>query len=149
MPKTVWITSLTKDETKTPALFAKIHGYGLNTNGHFWLDDLEKMAWAGPADELLKPDTGVWLLTGAAEDFAKPTVRQGLSLLALLLAGERGHGFPTILCPFTGQVDPESLPMPLRTAEAATETSASKSAEASETAKARTRALRAARREFG
>jgi hypothetical protein len=122
MSKTVWITSLTKDEAKASALFKKIHDYGLATNGHFWLDDLEKMAWSGPADELLKPETAVWLLTGAAEDFAKPTTRQGLSLLALLLAGQRGHGFPTILCPFAGQtVEPASLPMPLRGAETATE----------------------------
>lgn len=121
MPKTVWITSLTKDETKASALFAKIHNYGLATGGHFWIDDLEKMAWSGPADELCKPETSVWLLTGAAEDFAKPTVRQGLSLLALLLAGARGHGFPTILCPFTGKVDPASLPLPLKNAEAVTE----------------------------
>jgi hypothetical protein len=123
MPKTVWITSLTKDEAKTSALFKKIHDYGLSTNGHFWLDDLEKMAWSGPAEELLKPDTTVWLLTGKAEDFATPSVRQGLSLLALLVAGQRGHGFPTILCPFAGQVDPASLPMPLRGAEAVAEAS--------------------------
>ncbi|MHC1711426.1 MAG: hypothetical protein AB9872_04660 [Solidesulfovibrio sp.] len=118
MPKTVWITSLTKDEDKASALFKKIHDYGLSTNGHFWVDDLEKMAWAGPAEELCKPETAVWLITGTPEDFAKKSLRQGLSLLALLVAGQRGHGFPILLCPFAGEIDPAGLPLPLRGAEA-------------------------------
>lgn len=117
MSKTVWITSLTKDEAKASELFKKIHSYGLATNGHFWVDDLEKMAWSGVAEQLLSPDTAVWLITGAAEDFAKDSVRKGLSLLALLLAGQRGNGFPTIICPFSGTVDPAGLPTPLKGAE--------------------------------
>ncbi len=32
MNKTVWITSLTKDEEKASAIFKKIHDYGLATN---------------------------------------------------------------------------------------------------------------------
>lgn len=118
MSKTVWITSLTKNEDKASALFQKIHSYGLTSNGHFWVDDLEKMAWSGASEGLLAPETAVWLITGAVEDFAKPSLRQGLSLLALLVAGQRGHGFPVLLCPFEGRVEPASLPFPLRTAEA-------------------------------
>ncbi len=117
MNKTVWITSLTKDEEKASAVFKKIHDYGLATNGHFWVDDLEKMAWSGAAEQLLSPETAVWLITGAAEDFAKDSVRRGLALLALLVAGQRGHGFPTVICPFEGQVDPATLPTPLKGAD--------------------------------
>ncbi len=121
MQKTVWITSLTKDEKKAAALFGKVHTYGLATNGHFWIDDLGKMAWAGAAESLLDPGTAVWLVTGAAEDFAKDSVRRGLSLLALLVAGQRGHGFPTVICPFSGSLDPAGLPTPLRGAQVVTE----------------------------
>ena len=121
MSKTVWITSLTKDEAKAAALFQKIHTYGLTANGHFWVDDLAKLGWAGGAEGLLAPETAVWLLTGSPEDFAKESVRQGLSLLALQLAAERGHGFPVLVCPFSGTVAPASLPFPLRAAEAVAE----------------------------
>jgi len=117
MQKTVWITSLTKDEKKASTLFSTIHNYGLATNGHFWVDDLEKMAWSGAAENLLNPETAVWLITGAAADFAVPSVRKGLSLLALLLAGQRGHGFPTIIAPFPGEADPGELPTPLKGAD--------------------------------
>lgn len=120
MPKTVWITSLTKDEEKAAALFRKVHTYGLATNGHFWIDDLEKMAWSGAAEQLLDPGTAVWLITGAAEDFARDSVRRGLSLLSLLVAGQRGHGFPTVLCPFSGSVDAAGLPTPLRAVQVVT-----------------------------
>ena len=121
MQKTVWITSLTKDEKKAAALFQKVHSYGLAKNGHFWIDDLDKMAWSGAAEQLLDPATAAWLVVGAAEDFAKDSVRRGLSLLALLVAGQRGHGFPTVVCPFSGAVDAAGLPTPLLGAQAVAE----------------------------
>ena len=36
------------------------------------------------------------------------------------MAGQRGHGFPILVSPFAGEIDPTSLPTPLRGAEAVT-----------------------------
>ncbi len=117
MHKTVWITSLTKDEEKTAALFNTVQGYGLDAAGHFWIDDPDKLGWAGAAEELLKPDTTVWLITGETEDFAKDSIRRELSLPAALLAARRGHGFPIVISPFAGEALPTDLPGPFKGAE--------------------------------
>jgi hypothetical protein len=47
MSKRVWITALAKDEAKIASLMGSLKKYGLVTDGHFWVDDIKNMAWAG------------------------------------------------------------------------------------------------------
>jgi hypothetical protein len=43
--KRVWLSSLIKSEDVVKKLIAQLKTYGLEANGHFWEDDLEKVAW--------------------------------------------------------------------------------------------------------
>ncbi len=117
MKKHIWITALEKDEEKAKAVFQTASKYGLDTGGHFWLNDLEKMEWSGAAPELLKPETVLWIIAGPVADFKDANTRFGLSLLALMLQAEKGHGFPIIIQPFDGELTADELPTPLRDAE--------------------------------
>jgi hypothetical protein len=114
MTKTIWATILEKDEAKGKALFEAIHRYGLGVNGHFWLDDLDKMQWAGAYSELSKPDTVLWVIKGTAKSFADPSIRYGLSLLAAMTQAARGQGFPIVLVCEDKPLDPATLPTPLK-----------------------------------
>ncbi len=117
MKKHIWITALEKDEDKAKAVFQTASKYGLETGGHFWLNDPEKMEWAGAAPELLKPETVLWIIAGSVASFQDPGNRFGLSLLALMLQAEKGHGFPIIIQPYDGEINPDDLPTPLKSAE--------------------------------
>lgn len=114
MTKTIWATILEKDEDTGKALFETLHRYGLGVGGHFWLDDLDKMQWAGAYSELSKPDTALWVVQGLAASFAAPSVRYGLSLLAVMVQAARGHGFPIALVCADQPLDPAGLPTPLK-----------------------------------
>jgi len=56
MKKSVWITILEKNEGLGKMIFEEMAKYGLNPSGHFWEDDLAKMAWAGAVSELARDD---------------------------------------------------------------------------------------------
>ena len=112
--KNVWITALEKDENTAKELFQTITRYGLNAGGHFWTDDLEKMEWAGAISELSKKETALWIITGKAESLAAENVRYGLSLLAVAVHAQKGHGFPIFLVLTEGEIEPETLPTPLK-----------------------------------
>ncbi|WP_027183033.1 hypothetical protein [Desulfovibrio inopinatus] len=120
MQKNVWITVLEKDEARGKKLFETVSRYAVVPNGHFWVDDLEKMAWAGVADSLTDSNTALWIIAGKAESFASPTISRGLSLLAAKVLGQRGYGFPIILVPTEGELTVDSLPTPLRGTEVVT-----------------------------
>lgn len=117
MKKSVWITILEKNEGLGRMIFEETAKYGLNPAGHFWEDDLAKLAWAGAVPELAKEDCKVWLVVGQAASFEQPGIRQGLALLALAAQAAHGHGFPILLSPSGGKVAVEELPTPLRGAE--------------------------------
>ncbi len=123
MQKNVWITVLEKDETLGKKLFETVSRYAVIPNGHFWIDDIEKMAWAGVADSLTEVDTALWIIAGKVESFASPTISRGLALLAAKLLGQRGYGFPIILVPTDGDLTGDMLPLPLRGAEIVKESS--------------------------
>ncbi|MFZ5427984.1 MAG: hypothetical protein ACOZEN_13495 [Thermodesulfobacteriota bacterium] len=114
MTKSIWVTILEKDEAKGRALFEAIHRYGLGVNGHFWVDDLEKMEWAGAFSEISKPDTAVWLVQGTVDSFKDEAKRYGLSMLAVMVQAMKGNGFPIVLIPEGGALDPAGLPTPLK-----------------------------------
>jgi hypothetical protein len=115
--KKIWITSLSSDETKVQKIMAMAKKYALDANGHFWLDDLKKMAWLGPREELIKDDIALWLILSSDTDLASASVRYGLSMLALSMQGVRGHGVPVIFL-HEGQVPSiDTLPTPFQGAE--------------------------------
>jgi len=123
MTKSIWVTILEKDEAKGKALFESIHRYGLGVNGHFWVDDLEKMQWAGAFSEISRPETAVWLVKGTPASFQDETKRYGMAMLAAMVQAMKGHGFPIVLIPDGGTLDPATLPTPLKGAVVAAEDS--------------------------
>ncbi|HDZ24396.1 MAG TPA: hypothetical protein ENH70_07665 [Desulfobacteraceae bacterium] len=112
--KMVWLSALVKAEDVVKKLILQLKPYGLGANGHFWEDDLDKMAWIGPRKELLDGDTSLWGILGSADNFQEPTVRYGLSLLATTLQAQKGHEFPILILLTEGSLEPETLPTPLR-----------------------------------
>ncbi|MFH1983880.1 MAG: hypothetical protein ABIL58_18730 [Pseudomonadota bacterium] len=122
--KKVWITSLVRDEAQVATLLGLARKYGLDANGHFWVDDLEHMAWQA-ALENLAGGADLWVIAGAATDIAPASVRYGLSLLALSVQAARGNGFPILWAVPSGDMDPANLPTPLRGAAVMAVTNAS------------------------
>jgi hypothetical protein len=112
--KTVWLTALAKDEATVQSLIAKLQGYGIEVRGHFWEDDLDKMAWLEVRDALVRPDGAAWLILAGGDGLASPSARQGLSMLALSVRARRG-ALPTVLLLPAGTAAPAegSLPSPL------------------------------------
>lgn len=112
MKKKIWITSLETSEADVQKIMASLKKYGLDVNGHFWEDNLEKMAWCAPRKDLLESNIKMWIIHGTAETFAKPSLIYGLSLLALSIQARRGINFPiVILQQGTASIDLASLPI--------------------------------------
>jgi hypothetical protein len=114
--KKVWITSLSKkiDQQK---IMTTLGTYGLGREGHYWTDDVKNAAWLLPLSNLTSEEVGVWLIIATEPEFSKPSVRYGLSLLALSLHNARGHGFPVVIASAGPPPAAESLPTPFRGAE--------------------------------
>jgi len=113
--KSVWLTSLVKEERDIQQLITRLKGYGLEVNGHFWEDNLDKMAWINPRDELISRDTEAWLIYIKGGAIERESVRYGLSLLILTVLAQRGQGFPVIGLVSGEPPDRDNLPNPLRT----------------------------------
>lgn len=116
MPK-VLVSAISKDEASTARLLSTVKRYVPDLGGHFWTDDLAKMAWSAPKDQLAAPDCALWVICGQAQDLAPDTVRQGLSLAALGVQAAKGQGFPIILALSGALPEAASLPTPLAGAE--------------------------------
>jgi hypothetical protein len=94
---------------------AQLKTYGLEANGHFWEDDLEKVAWMKPRGELLNSHVVLWAIVGSDKDFQNPAFRYGLSLLAITVQAERGLDFPIAVLQTEGEaISPESLTTALK-----------------------------------
>ena len=115
--KTIWLTSLIFSEDQVKLLVPQLKTYGLEVKGHFWEDDLGKMAWSKAREELIKPDVALWLILGSDEKLNTPSVRYGLSLLAITVQAKRGSSFPIGLLFAGGIPSPESLPTSLKGAD--------------------------------
>ena len=112
--KKIWVTSLGSSEDPAKKLISPMKNYGLEINGHFWKDDLEKMAWIGAKNELIEPKIFLWGILGSAEDLLNPTLRYGLSLLAITVQAQRGFDFPIVILQTEGDlVSSEKLTTPL------------------------------------
>ena len=115
--KRIWLSSLVKSEDAVKKSLIQLKNYGLEANGHFWEDDLEKMAWIKPREELLAADTALWGILGSAADFQTPSLRYGLSLLATTVQAQKGLSFPILLLLSDGTMDSEGLPTALKGAD--------------------------------
>jgi hypothetical protein len=113
--KTVWITALTKDQERVQGLAKQLQTYGLAASGHFWEDNLKERAWLGPREQIKQHD--LWLLLSTGDDLATESVRLGLSLTALDVQRDKGHGHPLVLVHEGPAPAVEALPTPLRGAE--------------------------------
>jgi len=113
--KTIWLTSIVETEEKVKNLIAQLKTYGIEVKGHFWEDEISKMAWAKPREELIKSDILLWLILTSGENLKNPSVRYGLSLLALTIQAQKGISFPVVIL-LTDQesFSSETLPTPLR-----------------------------------
>ncbi len=109
--KTIWLSSLIRDEERVKKLMNQLKTYGLDVKGHFWEDDLEKMVWMNARSELIKSEVTLWLILASPEGLTTPSIRYGLSLLAMTLQAKRGVSFPVvILLPQGEPPSNESLP---------------------------------------
>ena len=113
MVKTVWLSSLVSSENTVKNLISQLKTYGLEVKGHFWEDDLEKMAWAKAREELIKPDVTLWLILSSQENLSNPSIRYGLSLLTITLQAHKGLSFPLVILLPQGENPPQWKPFPL------------------------------------
>ena len=116
--KKIWMTSLDSSKENVQRFMAQMKTYGLEVDGHFWKDDLEKLAWAGVRDELIDANNAVWVIMGSDEQLLAPSTLYGLSSLGITLQAKRGLGFPIIIVQSKGDpVSSDKLPTALKGAE--------------------------------
>lgn len=108
MVKRVWISAIHGLETEVRTLVTILKNYGLEGQGHVWMDDVSQMAWMGPRDELLKPETSMWVVLAAPDDLQSESIGYGLAVLALSVQAQRGKDFPIV---FLFKQAPESWPV--------------------------------------
>ncbi|MBS3780957.1 MAG: hypothetical protein KGY41_11230 [Desulfovermiculus sp.] len=111
MAQRAWISSLSPNKEAAASLIQTLASYGINATGHIWDDDLDQLGWMGPRDEIVHPDTGMWIILDHEAMLERKSVRYGLSLLILTVMANRGSSFPLILINANGTpVDQETLP---------------------------------------
>ncbi|HPR52760.1 MAG TPA: hypothetical protein PLU81_13290 [Deltaproteobacteria bacterium] len=116
--KKVWLTSLEKSEENVKQIMSALKGYGLDVQGHFWTDELEKMAWIGPRDVMLDKDLALWAILASPESLSNPSIRYGLSLLAVTVQSQRGLNFPIVILQTGGEtISSDKLMTPLQGAD--------------------------------
>jgi hypothetical protein len=111
--KKVWITALTREQEPVQKIMTLLKNYGLTVDGHFWEDDLGKMVWNAPLTEIAARETALWIIMGTPEAFNVPSVRLGLSLLAISVQAKKDYLFPVMIVPTAGVVDAALLPTAL------------------------------------
>ena len=58
--KTIWLTSLGSSQDAVKKLMSQMKTYGLEVKGHFWKDDLKKVAWMAARDDLADSKVSFW-----------------------------------------------------------------------------------------
>lgn len=116
--KAVFLTSLTSSQDLVKVIISQLKPYGLDISGHFWIDDLQKMAWMGARDMLTDSNPVLWAILGSREDFEKTDIRYGLSLLALSANARKPSPLSIlILQEGADAILADDLPTPLKNAE--------------------------------
>jgi hypothetical protein len=112
--KKIWLTSLGSSKEEVQKTMASLQKVGLAVDGHFWQDDLDKMTWSAPRKEILDKNINLWAILASFTDLQSPSIRYGLSMLALTVQTAKGLDFPIIILQNSGEtILAESLPTPL------------------------------------
>jgi len=113
--KTIWLTSLGSSQEPVNQLMSQMKTYGIEVQGHFWKDDLKKMAWMAARENLLDTNVSMWGILGSNEELLVPDTLYGLSLLAITVQAQRGLHFPIMILQTQGElVSFEQLSTPLK-----------------------------------
>jgi len=104
-----------ESEEKVKGLITQLKTYGIEVKGHFWEDEISKMAWAKPRESLIQADVQLWLILASQEHLKSLSIRYGLSLLTLTVQAQKGLSFPIVIL-LTDQDIPsaDTLPTPLK-----------------------------------
>lgn len=116
MPKRAWISSIAQADSDIKTLISVLKQYGIEGHGHVWTDDVDKMSWMGPREELLKNETAMWIILASREEIQTKSILYGLSLLALTVQAKRGSRFPILVISKDSPVKGSDLPAPLHNA---------------------------------
>jgi hypothetical protein len=113
--KAIWVTSLGASQDPVKQLMSQMKTYGLEVQGHFWKDDLQKMAWMAARESLVDAKVSMWGILGSDEELRAPDTRYGLSLLAVTVQARRGLHFPVMILQTRGEpISAEQLGTPLK-----------------------------------
>ncbi|AGF79228.1 hypothetical protein UWK_02692 [Desulfocapsa sulfexigens DSM 10523] len=113
MQKKIWLSAFNCSQETVQSVMGKLQSYGLAADGHFFTDDLDKMAWAAPRKQLVDHNVSMWLLVTSAESLQQPSFRYGLAMLALGVQAERGQDFPIVILQIgEDTIQPDTLPTP-------------------------------------
>ncbi|UCF84802.1 MAG: hypothetical protein JSV50_04010 [Desulfobacteraceae bacterium] len=116
--KTIWVTSLGPSPDPIKKLMSQMKTYGVEVQGHFWKDDLKKMAWMAAWDSLVDANISMWGILGSSDELLVPDNLYGLSMLAITAQAQRGLHFPVMILQTQGEsISSEQLSTPLRGAE--------------------------------
>ena len=116
--KTIWLTSIGSSQEPVKQLMSQMKTYGIEVQGHFWKDDLKKMAWMAARENLLDTNVSMWGIVGSDEELLIPDTLYGLSLLAITVQAQRGLHFPIMILQTQGElVSSEQLSTPLKGAD--------------------------------
>jgi hypothetical protein len=113
--KIIWVTSLGSSPDPVKQLMSRMKTYGLEVQGHFWEDDLKKMAWMAARDTLVDAKISMWGILGSRDELLDPDKRFGLSMLAIAAQAQRGLHFPIMILQTRGEsISAEDLSTPLQ-----------------------------------
>ena len=101
--KIVWVTSLGSSQDPVKILMSQMKTYGLEVQGHFWKNDLKKMAWMAARDSLMDAKISMWAILGSNDELLAADTLYGLSLLAITTQAPRGLHFPIMILQTRGE----------------------------------------------
>ncbi len=116
--KTLWVTSLGDSQDPVKTFMSQMKTYGLEVKGHFWKDDLQKMAWLAARESIIDSKNCMWVILGSDEELLAPDTLYGLSLLAITVQAQQGLSFPILILQTEGElVTSEQMSTPLQGAD--------------------------------
>lgn len=112
--KKVWLSATDASQDAVRKIMSTLKTYGLDVDGHFWEDNLDKHAWIKPRKEMLDKKISLWIIVGSAKSLESFSIRYGLTLLAISLQATLEAPIPIVILQTDKEpLAPEDLPAPL------------------------------------